>query len=94
MCSCPVTRLQDNMVASSAFESVGKLKYLETIVNKLKYHEKIKNMLHSGNAATMQFRIFRSFRPPNVNIKTYKTIISPGVLYGYETWSLTLREVH
>jgi hypothetical protein len=24
----------------------------------------------------------------------YKTVILPVVLYGYETWSLTLREVH
>jgi hypothetical protein len=29
-----------------------------------------------------------------VKIKTYKTIILPVVLYGCETWSLTLREEH
>ena len=29
-----------------------------------------------------------------VNVKTYKTIILPVVLYGCETWSLTLREEH
>jgi hypothetical protein len=28
----------------------------------------------------------------NVKIKIYKTIILPVVLYGCETWSLTLRE--
>jgi len=28
----------------------------------------------------------------NINIKTYRTIILPVVLYGCETWSLTLRE--
>jgi hypothetical protein len=28
----------------------------------------------------------------NINIKIYKTIILPAVLYGCETWSLTLRE--
>jgi len=28
----------------------------------------------------------------NLKIKIYKTIISPVVLYGCETWSLTLRE--
>ena len=28
----------------------------------------------------------------NLKIKIYKTIISPVVLYGRETWSLTLRE--
>jgi hypothetical protein len=30
----------------------------------------------------------------NVNVKIYKTIILPVVLYGCETWSLTLREEH
>ena len=28
----------------------------------------------------------------NLKIKIYKTIILPVVLYGCETWSLTLRE--
>jgi hypothetical protein len=30
----------------------------------------------------------------NVKVKIYKTIILPAVLYGCETWSLTLREEH
>jgi hypothetical protein len=30
----------------------------------------------------------------NLTIRTYKTIILPVVLYGCETWSLTLREEH
>jgi hypothetical protein len=30
----------------------------------------------------------------NVKVKLYKTIILPFVLYGCETWSLTLREEH
>jgi hypothetical protein len=30
----------------------------------------------------------------NVKVKIYKTIILPTVLYGCETWSLTLREEH
>jgi hypothetical protein len=30
----------------------------------------------------------------NVKITIYKTIILPVVLYGCETWSLTLREEH
>jgi hypothetical protein len=30
----------------------------------------------------------------NVNIKIYKTINLPVVLYGYETWSLALGEEH
>jgi hypothetical protein len=30
----------------------------------------------------------------NVKTKIYRTIILPVVLYGCETWSLTLREEH
>jgi hypothetical protein len=30
----------------------------------------------------------------NVKVKIYKTIILPVVLYGCETWSLSLREEH
>jgi hypothetical protein len=30
----------------------------------------------------------------NVEIRIYETIILSVVLYGYETWSLTLREEH
>jgi hypothetical protein len=30
----------------------------------------------------------------NIKIRTYKTVILPVVLYGCETWSLTVREKH
>jgi hypothetical protein len=33
-----------------------------------------------------------SYRLENIKIKIYRTIIFPVVLYGCETWSLTLRE--
>jgi hypothetical protein len=32
--------------------------------------------------------------PKNVKIRIYKTITLPVVLYGLETWRLTLREEH
>jgi hypothetical protein len=32
--------------------------------------------------------------PKNLKIRIYTTIILPVVLYGSETWSLTLREEH
>jgi hypothetical protein len=35
-----------------------------------------------------------SIKYRNLRIKIYKTIILPVVLYGCETWSLTLREEH
>jgi hypothetical protein len=45
----------------------------------------------SGNACYI-----RSSRPlsRNVKVKIYKTVILPVVVYGYETWSLTLTEEH
>jgi hypothetical protein len=30
----------------------------------------------------------------NVKVRIYKTVILPVVLYGCETWSLTVREEH
>jgi hypothetical protein len=35
-----------------------------------------------------------SLLPKNIKIKIYRTTILPVVLYGCETWSLTLREEH
>jgi len=35
---------------------------------------------------------FSSLLSKNLKIKIYRTIILPVVLYGCETWSLTLRE--
>jgi hypothetical protein len=45
--------------------------------------------------ATIRSRTLSS-RPlsKNLKIRTYKTITLPVVLYGCETWSLTLREEH
>ena len=34
------------------------------------------------------------FVSKNLKIKIYRTIILPVVLYGCETWSLTMREEH
>jgi hypothetical protein len=30
----------------------------------------------------------------NIDIRIYETIILPAVLYGWQTWSLTLKEGH
>jgi hypothetical protein len=38
--------------------------------------------------------LFSSLLSEKVKIKIYKTIILPDVMYGCETWSLTLREEH
>jgi hypothetical protein len=45
--------------------------------------------------ATIRFRVLSSrLLSRNVKVKMYKTIILPVVLYGCETWSLTLRKEH
>jgi hypothetical protein len=58
--------------------------------------EEIKSRLNSGNACYHSVQSLLSSRilPRNVKVKIYKTIILPVVLYGRETWSLTLREEH
>ena len=57
--------------------------------------EEIKNRLRSGNACYHSVQNLLSSRllSKNLKIKIYRTIILPVFfLYGYETWSLTLRE--
>jgi hypothetical protein len=47
--------------------------------------------------AIIQSKIFClrvSYQKKKLKIKIYKTVIFPVVLYGCETWSLTLREEH
>ena len=50
--------------------------------------------LKLGNACYHSVQNLLSSRllPKNLKIKIYRTVILPVVLYGYETWSLTLRE--
>jgi hypothetical protein len=56
--------------------------------------EEIKRRLNSGNACYHSVQSFLSSRllSKNLKIRIYQTIILPVVLYGCETWSLTLRE--
>jgi hypothetical protein len=50
---------------------------------------------YSGNACYHSVQNLLSSRLLSKNVKIiYKTIILPVVLYGCETWSLTLREEH
>jgi hypothetical protein len=46
-------------------------------------------MLH-----TARVKIYYTTKPKNIKIRINKTIILAVVLYGCETWSLTLREEH
>jgi hypothetical protein len=56
--------------------------------------EEIKSRLKSGNASchSVQNLLSSGLLHKNLKIKIYRNIILPVVLYGCQTWSLTLRE--
>ena len=56
--------------------------------------EEIKSRFKSGNACchSIQNILSSSLLSKYLKIKIYRTIILPVVLYGCETWSLTMRE--
>jgi hypothetical protein len=58
--------------------------------------EEIKRILNSGNACyhSVQNILSSHLLSKNVKVRICKTIISPVVLYGCETWSLIVREEH
>jgi hypothetical protein len=66
------------------------------ITNQSLIQEEIRRRLNSGNAYYHSVRNLLSSHvlSKNIKIRIYKTIILPVVLYGCETWSLTLREEH
>jgi hypothetical protein len=57
--------------------------------------EEIKRRLNSDNAGYHSVRnVVFSSAVKKIKIRLHRTIILPVVLYGCETWSLTLREEH
>jgi hypothetical protein len=66
-----------------------------TVTEKNSIHEVIRSRLNSRNVWSIQFRIFFSCPSPLKELKHYiiKTVILL-VMYGCETWSLTLQEEH
>jgi hypothetical protein len=79
----------------SSFEMMEELKYLGTTLTFKNFiQDVIKSRLNSGNACyhSVQNHLSSSFLSKNLKSKAYRTIILPIVLYGCETWSLTLRE--
>jgi hypothetical protein len=76
---------------------VEQFKYLGTnLTNQNSIQEEIKSRLKLGSACypSVQDLLSSSLLSKNTKIKIYRTIILPAVLYGCETWSLTLREEH
>jgi len=74
---------------------VEEFKYLgKTLSFQNSIQEEIKNRLKSGNTCyhSVQNLLSSSLLSKKLKINIYRTIILPVVLYGCETWSLTLRE--
>jgi len=82
-------------IDNSCCERVEQFKYLGTVLtHKNSIQEEIKSRLNSGNACchSVQNLLSSSLLSKNLKSKVYRTIILPVVLYGCETWLLTLRE--
>jgi hypothetical protein len=88
---------QDIKLGNRSFENVLQLKYLgTTVTNQNVIREEIKRRLNFGNACYHSAQKLLSSRllSKNVKVRIYKTIILLVVLYGCETWSLTVRKEH
>jgi len=82
-------------INTRSFERVEEFKCLgTTLTNQNSIQEESESRLKSGNAfyLSVQNLLSSSLLSKNLKIQIYTTIILPVVLYGCETWSLTLRE--
>jgi hypothetical protein len=87
---------RDIKIANRSFENVSQFKYLGTTATNQNLIQEEIMRLNSGNACynSVQGLLSSHLLSKNLKIRIYKTIILPVVLYGCETWSLTLKEEH
>ncbi|KAJ4431742.1 hypothetical protein ANN_20345 [Periplaneta americana] len=75
--------------------SFEKFKYLgATVTNINDTLEEMKHRINMGNACyySVEKLLSSNLLSKNLKVRIYKTVILPVVLYGCETWTLTLRE--
>ena len=82
------------MISNITFEMMEQFKYFgTTLTNQIPFMKKLSADWNQGMLVIILCRIFVfQFAIQKHKIKTYRTVILPVVSYGYETWSLTLRE--
>ncbi|KAJ4450748.1 hypothetical protein ANN_02178 [Periplaneta americana] len=81
-------------IGNLSFEEVEEFKYLgATVTNINDTREEIKYRINMGNACyySVEKLLLSSLLSKNQKVRIYKTVILPVVLYGCETWTLTLR---
>jgi hypothetical protein len=85
---------QNINLGNKSFERVGRVIRRETtLTNQNSIYEK--NKRRQFRDSLLSFGVesfFFQFAVKNIKIKMYRIVILPVVLYGSETWSLTLRE--
>ncbi|KAJ4425701.1 hypothetical protein ANN_27897 [Periplaneta americana] len=82
-------------IGDLSFEEVEKFKYLgATVTNLNDTREEIKRRINMGNACyySVEKLLSSSLLSKSLKVRIYKTVILPVLLYGCETWTLTLRE--
>ncbi|KAJ4428062.1 hypothetical protein ANN_24076 [Periplaneta americana] len=80
-----------------SFEEMEKFKYLGAAVTNINdTREEIKRRINMGNACcySVEKLLSSSLLSKNLKVRIYKTVILLVLLYGCETWTLTLREEH
>jgi hypothetical protein len=84
----------DIKIGNRCFENVAQFRYMgTTITHQNLLQEEIKRRLNSGNTwhPSVQNLLSSRLLSKNLQIRIYKTIISPVVLHGCENWSLIFR---
>ncbi|KAJ4425726.1 hypothetical protein ANN_27922 [Periplaneta americana] len=92
-----IVRIGNIKIGDLSFEEMEKFKYLgATVTNINDTREEIKRRINMGNACyySVEKLLSSSLLSKNLKVRIYKTVILPVLLYGCDTWTLTLREEH